>query len=489
MATMEEMLRDVNGLFAVLPTEVCHFILAYMDKDSRDAFAKCSRHCYSVAFPSRFSGVKLSEVNHKEWLKVFTRGWLAPLRRWVDTVVLEIADIKYLQAFPPKPAIFPNLRSLKLHIHGPKAFGGNIYVALYASLCKQPYYDNLHHLEISWYGYHIRFGTVGMESYPIFLHPADEQMIRENYDRGMELIPQIERDILGPFLSREEIIEKSLAGDDIRLPKHLKSLELGAGSAELHHFIPFLNCPTVNTLYLDFLPSAVKSAESLVSSLQFPNIKTLVINHVGVYTNVLTIANHFPGLESIIVSKYCFFYWSDFICPISDIKKYSLPWPKMRMQYLEIHLIQREIDTVLTQGRLRCFPTIEFHGSYEIQGNKKDISATCTIIPDGRGSWEFTWEGDVDFKPDPSQLTDFEQEILRETETDSDISGSEEEEEDDDYDEDPLYVDIGSEPYRPSEDSESEEDGYSGDSEYWNTDDEVHTESDESDDDDALGNL
>lgn len=77
-------LQDVNGLFAVLPTEVCHFILAYMDKDSRDAFAKCSRHCYSVAFPSRFSGVKLSEVNHREWLKVFTRGWLAPLRRWVE---------------------------------------------------------------------------------------------------------------------------------------------------------------------------------------------------------------------------------------------------------------------------------------------------------------------------------------------------------------------------------------------------------------------
>lgn len=475
--------KEGNGLFAALPTEICHFVLEYMDKQSRDAFAKCSRHCYSIAFPARFIGIKLSEVNHRYWLKVFTRGWLAPLSRWVHTVVLDIAEIKYITALPLKLTAFPNLRGLKFSIHAPKPFEGNVFDAFFSTLSTLPFYHNITHISIGWYGYHTRLEAPGL----LFIGGGDgpaqlqneikeEEKTRDDYERDLGLFPEA-RDILGPHLSGVKVIEKTLSGD-IYYPQNLQSLELSMGCQMPYYYTPMLNCSTVTTLIFVFFPSDFRGSTQLTNSLQFPTVKNMIISHVGVYSNTAIIAKHFPNVEFMAVTKYCSLYWTEFIRSLPQIKTFSLPWEKLRWRYTKLDFLERGINRLLAAGYIQHFPTITFSGDYGAEGGarQKYISVTCKIFPNAHGYWDFNWEGDTDYKPEDMPLPDYQQEMLNNAENrrnavnrrDAENRRGEEGsgEEMDAESEHSEYVDNGSNRYRRS-DGEEDEEWFSGDSEYW----------------------
>ncbi|KAK6497162.1 hypothetical protein TWF506_004636 [Arthrobotrys conoides] len=492
--------KEGNGLFAALPTEICHFVLEYMDKQSRDAFARCSRHCYSIAFPARFIGIKFSEVDHRYWLKVFTQGWLAPLGRWVHTVVLDIADIKYITVLPLKLTVFPNLRGLKFNIHGPKPFEGNVFNTLSTSLSTLPFYNNITYLSINWYAYQIIFDNrdiifVGEAFGPAQLEQEirKEEKTRDHYDRDIELFPEVKK-ILGPHLSKVEIIERTLNGD-IHFPKKLQSLELGMGSQSPYYLTPMLNCSTITTLIFDFFPSKFRDSKGLSESLQFPAVKTIFFSHVGIYAETGMIANHFPNVEFIAVTRFCTMYWAEFIKSLPQVKTFTLPWYKIRYRYALLEFLERGIKKLLNEGHIPQHPTISFSGNYEVEGEEgadgsstKYISLTCRILPNTSGSWDLNWEGDTDYKLEDMELPEYQEEALKNSRYDRvyDEDYASSEEDIDDGSVHSEYMDSGSDEGR-FEDGEEEGEADSDDSEYWQSGDEVEDGSDGDDEMDLEG--
>ncbi|KAF3223709.1 hypothetical protein TWF679_000146 [Orbilia oligospora] len=483
--------NEGNGLFAALPTEICHFVLGYMDKESRDAFARCSRHCYSIAFPARFIGIKLSEVNHRYWLKVFTRGWLAPLARWVHTVVLDIADLKYLTILPSKLTVFPNLRGLNFHIHAPKPFEGNVFTVLFRFLCTLPFYNNITYLSINWYAYQVVFDTdiifigQGFGAAQQEQERKKEEKMRKQYDEDIQMFPEVE-EMLGPHLSKVQVIEKTLNGE-IYFPKKLQTLELGMGSQTPYYLIPMLNCSNITTLVFDFFPSELRDSKALSSVLQFPMVKTMVFSHVGFYADTKIINNHFPNVEFMSVTKYCTLSWTEFIKAFPKVKIFNLPWHKMRWRYVEVGYLERAIKKLLKPVHLPLYPTISFSGNYEADGGMKYIHLTCKLSLNASGGHEINWEGDTGYKLEDMKLADFQEEILRDPRSGRDLDGYDRDWDRDDSSGEEMdagsdhseYVDTGSDEYEFS-DGEEEEESYGGDSEYWEGgDDEVEDMSDE----------
>ncbi|KAK6329968.1 hypothetical protein TWF718_003394 [Orbilia javanica] len=479
--------KDGNGLFAALPTEICHFVLEYMDKESRDAFAKCSRHCYSIAFPARFSGIKLSESNYKHWLGVFTRGWLAPLRRSVHMVVLDTTKVKYIAVILLKLLAFPNLRALSFNIHAPKSFEGNIFNFLLCTLSTLPFYDNITHMEFKSYGYQMQPQNPEV----LFLGERDEpaQLKRElkretemryHYERDIKLFPKA-GNILGPHISTVQVVEKSL-NSDIYFPKNLRSLGVGMGSQTPYYFVPILGCPTLTTVIFEFFPSRLKDSKGLSNSLQFPLVKNLVIQHVGYYAEMDLIGKHFPNVEAVSVTKRCTRHWGDFVRDLPQVKKFTVPWHIDRWRYVTTDYLQSGIAGLLNTGYIQHHPTITFCGQYEVEGGShlKYISATCVIVTNLDGSYDFQWEGDINHKPDDIILPGFQEEMLKEAESRGDdymYSSSEEMDTGSVHSE---YVDTeGNTRYQRSDEEEEDASLYGSDSEYWGSEGEVVSESGE----------
>ncbi|KAK6498427.1 hypothetical protein TWF481_011019 [Arthrobotrys musiformis] len=482
--------KDGNGLFAALPTEICHFVLEYMDKESRDAFARCSRHCYAIAFPARFSGVKLSEVNHRLWLKLFARGWLSPLARWIHTVVLDITDIKYITSLPQKLTIFPALRNLTLNIHAVKTFEGNVFNVLFSSLSTLPFYNNLIYLSLNWYGYRTHFeaaeimylGSSGAARQQQEIRK--EATMRDGYERDLVSgwCPHA-KDMLGPHLSKVEVIEKTLSGE-LYFPKNLQSLELGMGCLSSYYLTPLLNCSMVTTLIFDSFFQELRDTKELTNSLQFPTVKNLVFNIISIYSDTTLIGKYFPNVEFIAVTRSCSIYWTDFIKSLPQVKTFTLPWPMRRWRYMEKSLLELGIDELLIIGHIPLFPTISFSGNYEIEGgHQKYISATCRTAPNNNSEDRFNWEGDLDYKPEDMKLPDFQEEMLAALDAEDEMSSGDEIEP---RSEGSEYEDSGSDDYELSTDEEEEE-GFCGDSEYWESGDEVQDESEEDSDLDLDG--
>ncbi|KAK6360903.1 hypothetical protein TWF730_007018 [Orbilia blumenaviensis] len=422
--------RGVNGPFAALPTEICHFIMEYADKASKDALAQCSRHSYSITFPFRFNRIKLSEVNHRPWLNSFTHGWLAPLVRWIRAVALDIADLRFLKSLPAELTVFPNLQSLKFSLHAPKPFEGNLFTTLITSLSQLPYFQNLTHLSLNFYGYVTQFepgdilimGTV-QSSFADQQELKKEEIAAHKYERALRFFPSdMTRDILGDYLSKVQVIEKTLSGE-IYYPKKLQSLELGMGSHQPYYLTPVLNCPAITTIYFDYSPSLLRDSKNLTPMLQFLSVKNLVIEHVARFPSPVVIANLFPNVTSITITKHYMIYWSEFVTLLPRVRDFIFPWPRVSCRYAGTDFMDVGMRSLIAGMDNMRYPNITFRGSYDSEeGYHKEISASCTVVVDKSGQWDVKWEGDVDFDPKDMKLADFEIEMLDRRILDSDDS-------------------------------------------------------------------
>ncbi|KAK6532734.1 hypothetical protein TWF281_006910 [Arthrobotrys megalospora] len=458
-----------DGAFSVLPTEIWYSIISYLGSEDAAAFAKCSRHCYIVAFPHRFHGfhsLKLNDDNYLRLLRPFIgRGWLAPLRKYIRSMSFSIFNLNALPALRWTASLFPNIRSLTISIFSFDILDRNIYVAIFPLLSALPFYDEINNLSLIWAATGDNFYN-NIEEFRRL--PKSEQADPELFKWTMRQYPKAQS-LLGPYISEEEFEQKV---QEIRLPKYLRSFQTDIRVNRYAYLVPVPNSVHITTLH------AQRAYRLFETELEFPTIKTLIMNMNGSTISIqrmfTPLCKQFPNLEALLIRNASLVDnspYHDWSSTPQKITKLELPWglneELCRPQQLERLLVS------MLDGNLPNVRTCKFVGTVDTPDRRIEIAATCTISKakiqnreiEG-GSWEFYWEGDLDFDQYDNDMKCWWESW-----------GDEETEK---LDSDYVCPECGGEEIESGELSEAEESEFSGDSEYPDTGDELYpTDSDE----------
>ncbi|EGX49433.1 hypothetical protein AOL_s00078g466 [Orbilia oligospora ATCC 24927] len=461
---------SINEVYFIFPTEICYSIISHLDSEDAAAFAKCSRFCYSVAFPSRFSGIKLHDDNHKRLLKMFTNGgWLVPLKDHIRSMNFTIYNLDTLQDLYSAALIFPNLQSLTVNIFSFWILQRNAYYTLFRDLSALPFYDNIDHFAFIWFGTDEEWYN-DIANYRLL--PDVERSTAGLYEWTMRQFPKA-RDLLGPFIPENQFSEKV---EEILLPKALQSFEanLGFTSKEYDYLLPVVSSATVETL------SIHRASYPFTGDFNFRNIKnlTLIFNSAKIDIcqsyGLELLSRQFPNLESLKiinaewdVEESSRFTFRPPVLP--KIAQLDISWPRPAPHRCRTKALERFLGLVLNGKDGRNLERCTFRGTTYTIAGPRNVVATCVISkrkifdPDFPSKpWEFQWEGDIDFdqmEDDWGAWADLEQD----EDLDSDYVASGDEE----HGSSILSNDI-------EEESGSGDSEFSGDSEYPEAGDELY---------------
>ncbi|KAK6343063.1 hypothetical protein TWF718_008439 [Orbilia javanica] len=458
-----------NGIFSVLPTEICYSITSYLDPEDAAAFARCSRYCYSVAFQSRFRGIKLHDDNYKRFLKTFTgTGWLAPLKCHIRSMSLTMFTLDTLRDLHSAASVFPNLQSFKFTIFSYSIFSRNVYSAIFQILSTLPFYDNINNIAVIWTGIEEEWYS-DIDIYRLL--PDPEKPAGGLYEWMMRQLPRAQ-ELLGPCLTRDEFSENMRR---LQLPKSLQSFRMAMEPDDYMHLLPILSSTSIQTLYIQRAPFP------FITGFSFPTIRhlTLSMNSTLIcYQQGFQILKYqFPNLDSLTVTKarweqsVSYMFWFP---EFPEITHLDIPWPGSQPHKCRINALEHFISPMLHEENRRDLEKCTFRGRTCSITGPRDVVATCTISKKEiveqeftQQIWEFYWEGDIDFDQMENDWLAWE-DLEPQEDFDSDYVASE--------DEGPrpgassgLFP--GNDDGESSEDAESD---FSGDSEYPDTGDELY---------------
>ncbi|KAF3314626.1 hypothetical protein TWF173_004442 [Orbilia oligospora] len=408
---------SAGELLLALPTELWYYVLSFLDPNDKMLFAKCSWHCFFIAFPN---GVKIPDVDYEWSLRPFSDGGrLAEFKHRIHSARFDIADINNLYSYFEKASIFPNLYRLEINIISSNAFQKEILAEMLLLLSTLPYYENLSHLVISWHNTY--------QSLPSF---EANKIVRD---------------------PRSKITSLSIANlESIILPQSLRSLTLFI--SRLEYILPLVNFERITNLVLlspIFPPSSI-----------FYNIKKLTIDssYPIVALQLPRLTRNFPSVETFSFLRTrpgaSGANWIQHIPLFPKMRTLSTYWPQVGLKNADIDVLETALETKFsTSNDFPVLRSIIFCGYRDFADHRRSITATCVISRTGSRKpgeeFEFKWHGNLgNYQDDPgfadSLLDDSSDEEWEEGNTDEDESefgeeddvGIEEDEEDEGEEED-----------------------------------------------------
>lgn len=363
-----------NGVFLILPTEICYSIVSYLDPEDAAAFAKCSRHCYSLTFRARFGGIKLHDDNYKRFLKSFTgSGWLAPFKYYIRSMTFTIFTLDTLDDLHSAASVFPNIQSLTVKIFSFSIFQGNVYSALFWLLSTLPFYDDINHFAFIWAGTEERWYN-DIENYRLL--PESEKSTLGLYKWTMRQFPKVQ-DLLGPYIPEDVFVQKMA---EIRLPKNLQSFQTDIKLDNYNYLLPILNSTNITTLHIH------RATHPFVTTLEFPTVKNLTLNlnsSLICYQDGLgLLRDQFPNLESLKITNALweksvgYIFWFPNVPTITQL---DIPWPGLTPHNCRTNALEHFLSPMLNEGNHRNLERCAFRGiTYSVAG-PRDVVASCTI--------------------------------------------------------------------------------------------------------------
>ncbi|KAK6518923.1 hypothetical protein TWF281_003615 [Arthrobotrys megalospora] len=375
--------------FLAIPVEIYYYILSYLDRRSKTAFAKCSRHRYFLAFPNRIRGIKITEGDeHEKYLDQFVgNGWLAPYAYCILSAELCLTNIQHLRSRLPNIVAFPNLTHLKISIPCSKYVEKNVYVIIFSLLSAAPFYDKLECLEMRWSS--DRQSSFAPDpGYPGY----SEEEQRENYDQKVAQLTRTEKDILGPFISDDDPALSS-----IRFPKHLQTLNMDIATGEVFYLWPLVHSESssLTTLHITNVRRPVMDHRVPSTVCKFPSIKTLNLRlYWGYNAPPDHLPQQYPNLESLTISCYTSDApgedWLEAIPNLPKLTYLELPFPLWDGFYPHMKQLERELEDLITEGHFPVLREVGFVGG-RFGAPGLNIKTICMISADQSGSFRFAW--------------------------------------------------------------------------------------------------
>ncbi|EGX50651.1 hypothetical protein AOL_s00075g77 [Orbilia oligospora ATCC 24927] len=243
---------DGENLINLLPTELCHGILSFLDDDEKERFSRCSRHCYFLSFPLRFNGrVILSKHEDGVGIGDFADGkWLEPLRYHIRSAKIHFWQNELHRSLQ-SIAIFPRLINLTICLTMDKGFERNLSVAVISSLSKLPFYDNIESLTLDWSEQRTPGGlsrrhieltsdSEDEEFRVTYRRGPGEMRLHKAYKQGFPRLSSETKEFLGGFIKGGEL---STVVKKLKFPKYLRSLDFNISCEDSAYALPFFqNC-------------------------------------------------------------------------------------------------------------------------------------------------------------------------------------------------------------------------------------------------------
>ncbi|KAF3201201.1 hypothetical protein TWF106_001133 [Orbilia oligospora] len=384
----EESENQTNGenLINILPTELCHGILSFLDDDEKESFSRCSKHCYFLSFPLRFNGrVVLSKHEDGVGIGDFADGkWLEPLRYHIRSAKIHFWQNELHRSLQ-SIAIFPRLINLTICLTMDKGFERNLSVAVISSLSRLPFYDNIESLTLDWSEQRIPGGlsrrhieltsdSEDEEFRVTYRRGHGEMKLHKAYKQGFARLGSETKEFLGGFIKGGEL---STVVKKLKFPKYLRSLDFNISCEDSAYALPFfqtcngdgngkVDCGLLvrgNSFPILDLntrpknePAEIKNVKRL--SLGFPK------EHLDYDSiKVKYLLSQFPNLEVLKLVEYSPYdaeeLWET-LPNLSKLQRMEYAWPRRPGSYgtssRSVHTrdLQEVIEKRLKNGKFGC---------------------------------------------------------------------------------------------------------------------------------------
>ncbi|KAK6514354.1 hypothetical protein TWF506_008750 [Arthrobotrys conoides] len=235
-----------ENLIALLPTELCHGILSFLSNNEKQKFSRCSKHCYFLSFPLRFTGVVLSKYVDGVGINDLGEGkWLEPLKYHIRSAKIHFRQNELHRSLQ-SIAVFSRLINLTICLVMDKGFERNLSVAVISSLSKLPFYDTLENLTLEFNDQWIpglprRYIELTSDSEDeefrtTYLRGPREMKLHKAYQQKFTQLGPEEKKFLGGFIKGGEL---STVVKKLKFPKYLRSLDFNIRCEDSSYALPF----------------------------------------------------------------------------------------------------------------------------------------------------------------------------------------------------------------------------------------------------------